>query len=160
MNEFSLQIDGRPVTASEGMTLLQAAEGSVADALRLASDDGIALSGKVDHVFGNLTRPNWPAMHQLSDEFAAVSAGDKFDAFIDLLLARLARTVRAAATAQGEAVDLETARRLGADGDLASWAELWETLIREKAVQGTLNLDRKAFVLDCVARLSQLAGRK
>ena len=140
--------------------LLQAAEGSVADLLRLASDDGIALSGKVDQVFGNLTRPNWPAMHQLSDEFAAVSAGDKFEAFIDLLLARLARTVRAAATRQGEPIDLETARRLGTDGDLASWAELWETLIREKASQGALNLDRKAFVLDCVARLSRLAGRK
>ncbi len=140
--------------------LLQAAEGSVANLLRLASDDGIALSGKVDQVFGNLTRPNWPAMHQLSDEFAAVSAGDKFEAFIDLLLARLARTVRAAATQQGEPIDLETARRLGTDGDLASWAELWETLIREKAVQGALNLDRKAFVLDCVARLSRLAGRK
>ena len=140
--------------------LLQAAEGSVADVLRLASDDGIALSSKVDQVFGNLLRPNWPAMHQLSDEFAAVSAGDKFEAFIDLLLARLARTVRAAATLQGDPIDLETARRLGTDGDLASWAELWETLIREKAVQGTLNLDRKAFVLDCVARLSRLAGRK
>lgn len=140
--------------------LLRAAEGSVARLLRLASDDGIVLSKKVDQLFGNLRRPDWPAMHQLSDEFAAVAAGSKFDAFIELLVARLARTVRAAATGKGDNVDLEMVRTLGVQADLASWAELWETLVREKAVQGALNLDRKAFVLDCVTRLSRLAERR
>ncbi|MFY0615472.1 MAG: DNA polymerase III subunit delta' [Hyphomicrobiaceae bacterium] len=139
--------------------LLRSADGSVAKLLRLASDDGLALSKKVDQVFGNLRRPDWPAMHQLSDEFAAVAAGEKFEAFIELLFARLARTVRAAATGQGDSADLETGQRLGAQADLASWAALWETLVREKALQGALNLDRKAFVLDCVTRLSRLAGR-
>ena len=158
--EQALRAAGQPIPDdAQWSMLLKAAEGSVAKLLSLASDDGIALSKKVDLVFGNLTRTDWSAMHQLSDEFSAVSAGEKFDAFINLLLARLARTVRAAAMREGDDVDLETARRLGAQADLASWAELWETLVREKAVQGALNLDRKAFVLDCVARLSRLAAR-
>lgn len=148
-----------PPDEAQWPDLLRGAEGSVARLLNLASEDGIALSGKVDLVFGNLTRTDWPAMHQLSDEFAAVSAGEKFEAFVNLLLARLARTVRAAATSQGDPIDVETARRLGANADLASWAELWETLVREKAAQGALNLDRKAFVLECVMRLSGLAAR-
>ncbi|MGI9475586.1 MAG: DNA polymerase III subunit delta' [Hyphomicrobiaceae bacterium] len=139
--------------------LLRSSAGSVGRLLRLASDDGIALSKKVDQVFGNLRRPDWPLLHQLSDEFAAVAAGEKFEAFIDLLLARLARTVRAAATGQGDSVDLDTVRKLGTQADLASWAALWETLVREKSAQGALNLDRKAFVLDCVTRLNRLAGR-
>lgn len=152
-------VDQAPPEESQWPDLLRGAQGSVARLLNLASTDGIALSGKVDMVFGNLTRTDWPAMHQLSDEFAAVSAGEKFEAFVSLLLARLARTVRAAATNDGDALDLETARRVGANADLASWAELWETLVREKAAQGALNLDRKAFVLECVSRLSRLAAR-
>lgn len=140
--------------------LLQASHGSVAKLLSLASDDGIALSNKVDQVFSNLARTDWPRIHQLSDEFSAVAAAQKFDTFVDLLLARLARTVRAAASGQGQTVDLETAKKIGVQADLASWAELWETLVREKAVLGALNLDRKAFVLDCVMRLSRLVARR
>ncbi len=158
--EQALREAGQPIPDdAQWSMLLKSAEGSVARLLSLASDDGIALSKKVDLVFGNLTRTDWSVIHQLSDEFSTVSAGEKFDAFINLLLARLARTVLAAAMREGDDVDLATARRLGAQADLASWAELWETLVREKAVQDALNLDRKAFVLDCVARLSRLAVR-
>ena len=52
----------------------------------------------------------------------------------------------------------ESAQKLGIAADLASWAELWETLVREKAMQGSLNLDRKAFVIECVMRLRKLAA--
>ena len=60
---------------------------------------------------------------------------------------------------EGEAGDVEAARRLRVGDDLASWAELWETLVREKALQGTLNLDRKAFLLEAARRLGRLSGR-
>ena len=153
------QSDQQLPSETQWPLLLQSAEGSVANLLSLASDDGMMLSKKVDQVFGSLVRTDWPAIHQLSDEFSAVSGAEKFNAFIDLLLGRLARTVRAAATGAGESVDLETASRVGVQADLASWAELWETLVREKAMLGALNLDRKAFVLDCVMRLSRLAVR-
>jgi DNA polymerase-3 subunit delta' len=144
---------------SQWPELVEAADGSVAKLLGLASDDGVVLARKVDQVYGNLVRTDWPLMHQLSDEFAAVAAGDKFETFIDLLLARLARLVRAAATGSGSLSELEAAHKLGIDADLASWAELWETLVREKATQGALNLDRKAFVVECVMRLGKLASR-
>jgi DNA polymerase-3 subunit delta' len=153
------QSDQQLPSETQWPLLLQSAEGSVANLLSLASDDGMALSKKVDQVFGSLVKTDWPGIHQLSDEFSAVSGAEKFNAFIDLLLGRLARTVRAAATGTGESVDLETAHRVGVQADLASWAELWETLVREKATLGVLNLDRKAFVLDCVMRLSRLAVR-
>jgi DNA polymerase-3 subunit delta' len=137
--------------------LLAAAEGRVANLLSLASDDGLALSKKVDQVFRNLMQTDWVGVHQLSDEFSAVAGNEKFESFVDLLLARLARTIKAAALDTGNDEDLKTAQRLGVKRDLASWAELWETLVREKATQAGLNLDRKAFVLDCVIRLRQLA---
>ena len=116
------------------------------------------MRSKVDVLFANLTRTDWSAMHQLSDEFAAVVASDKFESFVELLLARIARVVRAGAMGLGEAPDLATAEKLGVSGNLASWAELWETLVREKAIQGSLNLDRKAFVLDCIMRMRKLVA--
>lgn len=138
--------------------LFQAANGSVGRLLMLASDDGVAISRKVEQVFGNLSQTDWPAIHQLADEFSAVTAGEKFETFVELLLARLGRIIRAGASGQGDDRDMAAAERLGIRGDLASWAELWETLVREKSVQGGLNLDRKAFVLDCVMRLRRQTG--
>lgn len=145
--------------AEQWPMLVEAADGSVGRLLGLASDDGVALAKKVDQLLGNLERTDWQAMHQLSDEFAAVSAGEKFEAFMDLLLGRLARLVRVAALGSGAAADLHMADTIGMRRDLASWAELWETLVREKAIQASLNLDRKAFVLDCLMRLRKLAAR-
>jgi DNA polymerase III subunit delta' len=144
---------------NEWPALVEAADGSVAKLLALASEDGVALARKVDQVYGNLVRTDWPRIHQLSDEFAAAAAVQKFETFIDLLLVRLARLVHVAASGRGSSSEREVAHKLGINADLASWAELWETLVREKAAQSSLNLDRKAFVVECVMRLGKLASR-
>ncbi len=47
-------------------------------------------------------------------------------------------------------------RKLIPAGRLASWAELWETIAREKSEAQALNLDRKTLILETFARLETL----
>jgi len=140
--------------------LIQAAGGSVRRLLTLASDDGVGLARQVERLIGHASRPDWLGVHQIGDVLSGAQEAPTFETFTELLLSRLGRIIRAAATGAGEAADRDLAARLGVGDDLASWAELWETLVRDKALQGTLNLDRKAFVLDVARRLEQLAARR
>jgi DNA polymerase-3 subunit delta' len=49
------------------------------------------------------------------------------------------------------------ANRLGQGPKLAAFAQLWETLSREKADAAALNLDRKSLILDTLSRLEAAA---
>ncbi len=42
-------------------------------------------------------------------------------------------------------------------GKLATYAQLWETLVRDKADAEALNLDRKSLILDTLSRLEAAA---
>jgi DNA polymerase-3 subunit delta' len=145
--------------AEDWPALMTAAGGSVRRLLSLVGDDGAGLARRVDDLLDHAARGNWARVHELADVLSGVQAAASFDAFVELLTVRLAGIIRAAATGEGEAGDVEAARRLRVGDDLASWAELWETLVREKAVQGTLNLDRRAFLLDAARRLGSLSRR-
>jgi DNA polymerase-3 subunit delta' len=145
--------------AEDWPALMTAAGGSVRRLLSLVGDDGAGLARRVDDLLDHAARGNWARVHELADVLSGVQAAASFDAFVELLTVRLAWIIRAAATGEGEAGDVEAARRLRVGDDLASWAELWETLVREKAVQGTLNLDRRAFLLDAARRLGSLSRR-
>ena len=70
----------------------------------------------------------------------------------------IARSIRARATA-ATGHEREVAVQLIQEDRLASWAELWETLHREKAQVQALNLDRAAFLMDVFSRLAQTASR-
>jgi DNA polymerase-3 subunit delta' len=96
-------------------------------------------------------------VHALADELAPAAAEQRLELFFELLLGLLARTVRAAATGAGMPEEVKFADRLGGHGRLASMAELWETLAREKAEAAALNLDRKSLVLGTFARLEAAA---
>ena len=139
--------------------LMMAAGGSVRRLLTLAGDNGAVLARRVDELLDHAVRGNWSKVHQVSDALSGVQAVESFEAFVELLTVRLAGIIHAAATGQGEATDVEVARRLRVGDDLASWAELWETLVRERALQGALNLDRKGFLLEAARRLGRLSGR-
>jgi DNA polymerase-3 subunit delta' len=145
--------------AEDWPALMTAAGGSVRRLLSLVGDDAAGLARRVDDLLDHAARGNWARVHELADALSGVQASAAFDAFVELLTVRLAGIIRAAATGEGEAGDVEAARRLRVGDDLASWAELWETLVREKALQGTLNLDRKAFLLEAARRLGRLSGR-
>ena len=93
------------------------------------------------------------AIHGLADEMQPLSQDAKFQLFMDLLQSSLGRLISAAATGEGAPRDVELSRRLIGPERLATFAELWETLARDKADVVSLNLDRKSLILGTFARL-------
>jgi DNA polymerase-3 subunit delta' len=93
----------------------------------------------------------------LADELASTAAAEKFELFYDLLLKALARLVRGGAGLPVSDAEAGLARRLVPEPRLASWAELWETIAREKSEAQALNLDRKSLILQTFNRISIVA---
>jgi DNA polymerase III subunit delta' len=133
------------------------ADGSVRRALQLASAGGLDLYERVEAIFSSLPKIDWSSAHALSDQMGFGAQEQRFDAFFDFFLDRLARLVRVAATGRGEAAELALARRLIGDGRLPSWAALWQTVLQEKNDALELNLDRKALILGALGRLEAAA---
>jgi len=149
--------DTGAVPSDEELTRLVAlAGGSVRRLLMLATSDGSALAARVDRLFAGLGGGlDWSDVHGLADELAPAAALQRFEAFYELLCGRLAASIRQCAVDApgngGRPPWLDPSR-------LAGWAELWQTIIREKRDVMTLNLDRKAFVLETIARLEAAAA--
>lgn len=149
---------------AEWPRLVELAEGSVRRVLALWMGDGLKLAERLDALLAGLSgRLDWAAVHALGDELASAAAADKFEAFYDLLLRRIAREVRLAALGRSVPASVTrgpssaSVRGLVADGTLATWAELWETVVREKSVTAAMNLDRKSLILDTFSRIEQAA---
>lgn len=144
------------------------AGGSVGALLMLQAGGGDKLYEQARGLLLNLPKVDWPKVHALGDELASVAATQRFETFFQLLFDCLHRAIRAGTGLDSAAPDRQLSRRLFALGEgasapaarLASWAELWETMQREKAETLGLNLDRKALILDCVARMETLARRQ
>ncbi|RUP10900.1 DNA polymerase III subunit delta' [Hyphomicrobium sp.] len=137
----------------EWETLAPLAEGSVGRALVLLGGGGLSLQSRIDQVLSSLPRLDLKTVHALSDELQPAAQDRKFQLFMDLLQTSLARLISAAATGKGPERDVQLAKRLIGEGRLATFAELWETLAREKADVVSLNLDRKSLILGTFARL-------
>jgi DNA polymerase-3 subunit delta' len=133
--------------------LLALAAGSVRRLLVLSHADGLKLHATVERILTALPQVDWSAAHALADELASPAAEQRFEIFCDLLLAAIARAVRAAATEQAQAGAGGLAQIISTAGP-AHWAELWEGIIAEKADVMALNLDRRAFILGVLGRLS------
>ena len=144
---------------SDWPRLTRLARGSVRRLLALASADGLKLYERVQGVMTALPTVDWVAAHTLSDELGAAAAEQRFKTFFDLLLDSIADITRARATGAGGEDELKLAARLIPDGRLASWAELWETVVREKAEALALNLDRKSLILETLSRMEAIARR-
>ncbi len=124
-----------------------------------AAADRLELYDKIAKLVGGLPRIDWGTLHALGDELAGAANEQRFEMFYDLLLDLLARLIRAKASGEGTQPDLDVARRVIDDARLASWAETWETVVREKADALALNLDRKTLILDAFSRLESVARR-
>jgi DNA polymerase-3 subunit delta' len=85
----------------------------------------------------------------------SIAAEAKYELFFELLLTHLTRLIRAAASKEGDPADIQLARRIIADDQLAAWAQLWETTVAEKASTETYNLDRKSLILLTFQRIAQ-----
>lgn len=132
-------------------------EGSVRRALGLSAAGGVALYERIASVISALPKVDWRAVHTLADEIQPAQAEQKFEMVFAHLLRLLARLIRAAASEQTDGVEGSLAARLMPAERLASWAALWETIVREKAEADLLNLDRKMLIIDTFARLEAVA---
>jgi len=139
--------------------LIHLARGSVRRLLALATSDGLELAQRVFSIFELLPKVDWSAAHALGDDLSGAANEQRFETFFDLLLDMSARLARTAATGEGDPQEIALARRLIPEGRLASWAELWETVVREKAEALALNLDRKTLVLETLSRLEGASRR-
>lgn len=149
--------ENEPPGPEDWVRLVSLAEGSVRRALSLWLGDGLKLDARIRAVFAALPTLDWQAVHALADETAAQAAAERFEMLFDLLLKLIARLVRAGA---GFAVDDGEARlalRHIPEARLATWAELWETIAREKSEAQALNLDRKSLILQTFSRISAAA---
>jgi DNA polymerase-3 subunit delta' len=149
--------DASAPSAAEWEKLLELSQGSVRRLIGLHANGGVELFGKVSKVFSNLPKVNWGDVHQLAEKLAPVAALESYTLYHELLFDLMARLIKAAATGEGREGDVAMARRIMDERRLASWAALWETLVREEAETRALNLDRKAFILGTVQRLEAAA---
>lgn len=148
-----------PPLAEDRQRLTVLAQGSVRRFLMLAGAGGLKVDDSIRRAVQLLPNVDWSAVHALSDDLAGQANDAKFEQFYELLLDLLARLIRARAGAAAVAGDMDLAVRLIPEGALASWAELWEMIGREKAEAQALNLDRKTLVLGTFARLEAAARR-
>lgn len=136
--------------------------GSVGAAIRLLSQDGVALYGRLIALLATLPRFDRPAAQALADSIAGPKGADRarllFD-LTDIALARLARTGAQGAplpeAAPGEAAAFA---RLAPDAAAArAWADAAQRVTARARHGLAVNLDPAALVLDTVLTLSRSA---
>ncbi|MEZ5925053.1 MAG: DNA polymerase III subunit delta' [Hyphomicrobiaceae bacterium] len=138
-----------PPTPEEAELLATLSGGSVRRALVLRSGDGLALYERLIKVLG-ASKPG-PDILKLADRV------DDFAVIVDLVQGLMNRLARQAALGAGALpAERRLAARLAAPDALASWAQLWETVGRARSDALTLNLDRRALLVDLLTRLTEL----
>ncbi len=152
-----LAAEAEPPRPEAWQQLASLSGGSVRRALQLHAGGGLELYAEVDKIIGLLPKVDWAALHTIADGMAQSAQEQRFNAFYELLMETLARLIRGRATGQGGAADMANAQRLIRPEDLPAWAALWESLIKERGDADSLNLDRKALILNTVARLEASA---
>ena len=134
------------------------AAGSVRRALQLAAG-GLDMHERVEAIVASLPKVDWAAVHTLADTLSLAANEQRYEAFFDLLLDKVARLARASATGDTNSGEAALAKRLIAEGKLPEWAALWEGVLRDKAATAELNLDRRALILRTLARLADASKR-
>jgi len=143
---------------SEWERLARLSGGSVRRALSLHAANGLALYDRVAALLESLPAAvDWVAVHALGDELSGQAADQRYELFFELLTDAVARLIAVEARGEGAPAERALAARLIGPGRLATWAGLWERVAADKAETAVLNLDRKAFILDVVARLAAAA---
>ncbi len=149
--------DAEPPGPSDWVRLIGLSEGSVRRLLLLWSGEGLKLQDRIEKLMQAMPKADWGLVHTLGDELGSAASAQRFEMFFDLLLQLLARMVRARARGATDGPEAALAARLIAEGRLATWAELWETVVREKGDAQALNLDRKSLILDTFRRIEMAA---
>ncbi len=122
--------------------LLDLSAGSPRRLLSLSTSGGLKIDQTVRRIMTALPAVDWGAAHALADELSGPSAEQRSETFWDLLLGAVAERARASTSAAGQ------------EDQQMAWADLWETLAREREDAEALNLDRKTLLLDALSRLT------
>ena len=147
---------------ADGAALAELSGGSVGEAIRILSDDGLALYAQLMAVMSGLPAMDRPRLRTLADSVAGRGNEARFDLLVRLVDMAMARVARVGASgrplpeaAKGEAALIA---RLAPDAAAArGWAELAADL-GARARQGrAVNLDPAALVLDMFLRMENAA---
>ena len=155
---------GSEVPANQRDALAQLAGGSVGEAYRLTTLDGLKLYATLIRLFSTMPKMDRPLARQISDAGANRKTPEAFDLTVTLIDAFLARLARAAAlhglppeAASGEAHLIERlANFKGAD---RLWADLAQTLALRARRGKAVNLDPAALLMDMVLKVDETAAQ-
>jgi DNA polymerase III subunit delta' len=129
------------------------ADGSVRRLLELSDGTGAKLHERIQVILSALPKVDWTAAHALADDLGSPAADQRFETFFTVLLSVVANAIRNAAAGAGE-----EAPAWSIPPDRApAWAELWETIGRDKEEAVELNLDRRALILSTLSGLAAVA---
>ncbi len=146
-------------TGADWERLAGLSEGSVRRLIALQSAGGLELDRDIEAILGKLPAVDWRRAHDLADKLSGAANDERYRLYQELLFAGLGGLIRGQLIHSPQARWKDLGARLVQPGALASWAALWETLVREEAETRALNLDRKAFILSTLERLQAAARR-
>ncbi len=160
--QSALDVSGASAPAEkQWLQLEQYADGSVRLALQLFAGGGLKDHAAISGLLAGLPKIDWLAAHTLADALASSGSEQRFSTFMDLLCDAMGCLVRnrALEADNGASKDADKAHNVIPAEQIARWAGLWATLVREKAEVDLLNLDRKAFILRILSRLQQAVDK-
>jgi DNA polymerase III subunit delta' len=148
------------LAAGDRAVLAQLAEGSIGRALELAGAGGLGLYRSLVKLLERLPELDGAALHAFAERLQRGEGEDGFRLLAELLPGWLARMVRLAAGAGGDAAlpgESQAMRRLAERRSLDQWVEVWEKLTHLFAQADSVNLDRKQVVLNAFFALEDAA---
>ena len=161
-DDMALALEQATGQTDDSTALAQLSGGSVGEAIRVMSGDGLELYAEIVGLLSQLPRLPRPELRKLCDTMGGKQAEARFDLTVrlfDLALSRLAR-VGATGTDQPEATrgEAQILSRLSPDPRAARlWAEQAAELGARARAARAVNLDPGALVLDMFLRLETAA---
>ncbi len=148
---------------AHAVALSELSGGSVGEAMRLLTLDGLTLYKEVMAVLETLPRLDRSAGLKLAEKAAARGVEGRLDLMLrlfDVALSRLSRAGLGAVDAQATSGELLTLARLSPDADAArAWAELAAVSSARVRHGQTVNLDPSSLILDMLLSMNDVARR-
>lgn len=148
---------------THAVALSELCDGSVGEAMRLLTGDGLTLYSEIISVLDTLPRLDRSAALKLADKAAARGVEGRLDLMLrlfDVALARLARAGLGAVSSQATPGELLTLARLSPDEAASrAWAELAATSSARARHGQAVNLDPSSLILDMLLSMNDVARR-
>jgi len=159
----ALECAGLP-PEEDNTALAELAGGSVGEAIRLASNDGLAIYSEIISLIGSAPRMNRARIIALGDRCIGKSGAERFDATVRLTLLALARIARQGASGEAapEAANGEAkiiAQLCASPAQARIWADQSQTLSSRIAHARAVNLDPAQVILDTFLSIDAAARR-